>query len=370
MKPKFNRLFLIITFISSFVVAQKKQFKIHTIAFYNTENLFDTINDSGYGDDEFLPKGSYAWTGEKYRTKLGNIAKVLSEIGTTENTEAPTIIGLAELENRRVLEDLLKQPALIEKGYAIIHFDSRDSRGTDVGFLYRKAAFRPVSYKNVPLIIRDSLPAEAQKPVRGKKKPVPPLFTRDQLLVTGVLEGEEIHFIVNHWPSRYGGEKKSSPLREAAAALNRKIIDSLTRINPNAKIVTMGDFNDGPYNNSIAKVLKGKRFKDDLKPGELFNPMDALSRDGKGTVAYRDAWDLFDQILISQPLISKDYSSFIYWKAGIFDADYLRQPTGKYRGYPLRNRDGEAGFSDHFPVYVYLIKEIKAVPQPFKKEKE
>jgi len=339
--------------------AQKKQFKVHTIAFYNTENLFDTINDSGYGDDEYLPKGEQAWTGEKYKTKLANIAKVLSDIGTDENTGSPTIIGLAELENRRVLEDLTRQPVLAEKGYGIVHFDSRDSRGTDVGFLYLKSAFRPVSYKNIPLIIKDSLTAEA-KPAgkRTKKKPSPKLFTRDQLLVSGLLDGEEIHFIVNHWPSRYGGEKKSSPMREAAAALNRKIIDSLTRINPNAKIITMGDFNDGPYNNSVAKVLRAKRFKDDLKPGELYNPMDALSREGKGTVAYKDAWDLFDQIIMTPSLIAKDYSSFRYWKAGVFDKEYLRQPTGRYRGYPLRNTNGEAGYSDHFPVYVYLIKQI------------
>jgi len=357
--------FLLLLFSLNIACAQKKQFKIHTVAFYNTENLFDTINDTGYGDDEFLPKGEQAWTGGKYKTKLKNISKVLSDIGTDENAEAPTIIGLAELENRRVLEDLIKQTDLFDKGYGIIHFDSRDSRGTDVGFLYRKASFRPVSYRNIPLILKDSLSGEDTTPIKkGKKKPSPKLFTRDQLLVSGLLDGEEIHFIVNHWPSRYGGEKKSSPYREAAAVLNRKIIDSLSRINPNAKIITMGDFNDGPYNNSIAKVLKAKRFKDDLKPGELFNPMDALSREGKGSVAYNDAWDLFDQIIITPSLISKDYSTFRYWKADVFDKDYLRQPTGKYRGYPLRNANGEAGYSDHFPVYVYLIREVKSSPQP------
>ena len=344
------------------VAAQKKQFKLHTIAFYNVENLFDTINDSGTGDDEYLPKGEQSWTGEKYRTKLSNIARVLSEIGNDENPSPPTIIGFAEIENRRVLENLIKQPALIEKGYGIVHFDSRDSRGTDVGFLYRKKDFRPISYKNIPLIIKDSLLANKGQAVkRGKKdrkKPSPILFTRDQLLVSGLLDGEEIHFIVNHWPSRYGGEKKSSPYREAAAALNRKIIDSLLRINSNAKIITMGDFNDGPYNNSITKVLKAKGFKDGLQPDELFNPMDAISRKGEGTVAYRDAWDLFDQIIVSRSLISKDYSSYRYWKASIFNAAYLCQPTGKYRSYPLRNANGEAGYSDHFAVYMYLIKQV------------
>lgn len=360
----------LIFFVVCNAAAQKRNFKVHTIAFYNVENLFDTINDAGYGDDEYLPKGEQAWTGEKYKAKLANIAKVLSEIGTGENTASPAIIGLAELENRRVLEALIKQPALIEKGYGIVHFDSRDSRGTDVGFLYRTKEFRPTSYKNIPLIIKDSLAAEVKPVKRGKKKPSAAIFTRDQLLVTGLLDGEEVHFIVNHWPSRYGGEKKSSPLREAAAALNRKIIDSLSRLNPNAKIITMGDFNDGPYNNSITRVLKAKRFQDGLKPGELFNPMDDLSRKGEGTVAYRDAWDLFDQIIITPSLLSKDYSSYRYWKANIFKPDYLKQPTGRYRGYPLRNANGEAGFSDHFPVYVYLVKEVVSSPQPSPKERE
>lgn len=339
--------------------AQKKQYKIHTIAFYNVENLFDTINDSGKGDDEYLPKGTQAWTSEKYRAKLGNIARVLSEIGTPENTEPPTIIGLAELENKRVLEDLIKQQALQDKGYGIVHFDSRDSRGTDVGLLYRKSAFRPTSYRNIPLIIKDSLPAEDRMPAKGKKKKKQPvLFTRDQLLVTGMLDGEEMHFIVNHWPSRYGGEKKSRPLREAAAALNRKIIDSLSKINANAKIVTMGDFNDGPKNSSIAIILKAKEDKERLSHGEMFNPMAAMARMGMGTLAYNDAWDLFDQIIVSQPLLSKDYTSYRYWKALIFNKEYLSEPTGRYRGYPLRNRNGEAGYSDHFPVYLYLIKEV------------
>ncbi|RDI12024.1 endonuclease/exonuclease/phosphatase family protein [Flavobacterium sp. AG291] len=352
------RLFFIIAFISSLVSAQKRNFKVHTIAFYNVENLFDTINDSGKGDDEYLPNGAQAWTSEKYKTKLANIAKVLSEVGTPENPEAPAIIGLAELENRRVLEALIKQPTLIDKGYGIVHFDSRDSRGSDVGFLYLKSAFRPVSYRNIPLVIKDTLKIQEVQ-LKKKKKPSPKLFTRDQLLVSGLLDGEEIHFIVNHWPSRYGGEKKSSPYREAAAILNRKIIDSLVKINPKAKVITMGDFNDGPYNNSITKVLGAKRYNEELKQGELFNPMDAIFRDGKGTVAYNDAWDLFDQIIMTSSLISKDYSSFRYWKAGIFNAEYLRQPTGKYRGYPLRNANGEAGYSDHFPVYLYLIKEMK-----------
>lgn len=352
---------IILVLLSMFVVtAQEKKFKVHTVAFYNVENLFDTINDSGKSDDDYLPNGAESWTGEKYQSKLHNIAKVLSEIGLDENSDTPVIIGLAEIENRRVLEDLIKQPALLVKEYSIIHFDSPDSRGIDVALLYRRKYFKPTSYINKPLIIKDSLSANKNAPNKKgqKKKKQARLLTRDQLLVTGVLDGEEMHFIVNHWPSRYGGEKKSSPNREAAAALNKKIIDSLYRINPNAKVITMGDFNDGPYNNSIKKVLGAKGLKDDVKPSGLFNPMEELSRKGDGSVAYRDAWDLFDQMIVSEPLLSKDYTSFRFWKARVFNKDYLTQPTGQYKGYPLRNRNGEAGYSDHFPVYLYLIKQM------------
>lgn len=347
---------IILVLISMLTAAgQEKKFKVHTVAFYNVENLFDTINDSGKSDDDYLPNGAESWTGKKYQNKLQNIAKVLSEIGKDEAPDAPVIIGLAEIENRRVLEDLVKQPALMGKEYSIIHFDSPDSRGIDVALLYRKKYFKPTSYINKPLIIIDSLSANN---TTGKKKKAQRIFTRDQLLVSGILDGEEMHFIVNHWPSRYGGEKKSSPNREAAAALNKKIIDSLYRINPNVKVISMGDFNDGPYNNSIKKVLGAKGLKDDVKPRGLFNPMEELSRKGDGSVAYRDAWDLFDQMIVSEPLLSKDYNSYRFWKARVFNKDYLTQPTGQYKGYPLRNSNGEAGYSDHFPVYLYLIKQM------------
>lgn len=351
-------IFLLLLFCNNSLPAQEKQYKAYTIAFYNVENLFDTINDPGKGDDDFLPRGANAWTGEKYRQKLVNIAKVLTGIGSGQNTETPAVIGLCEIENRRVLEDLIRQPELLGKEYGIIHFDSPDSRGTDVALLYSKKHFRPSSYKNIPLIIRDTL-AKQEKP-KGKKKAAPTgLFTRDQLLVTGHLDGEEVHFIVNHWPSRYGGEKKSRPNRLAAAALNKLIVDSLYRKNPQAKIITMGDFNDGPEDESIAVSLGAKGYKNKVAPGGLFNPMFEIGRKGTGSVAYKDGWDVFDQVIVSEPLLGKDYSSLRYWKAGIYNPDYLVSQSGKYKGYPLRNANGEAGYSDHFPVYIYLVKEVE-----------
>ncbi|AWH84356.1 endonuclease [Flavobacterium album] len=347
--------------------AQDKKFKVHTIAFYNIENLFDTINDPTINDEEWLRDGRQKWTTKKYKKKLANLSRVLAEIGTGENPESPTIIGIAEIENRGVLEDLLKQPALVNKDYGIIHFDSPDKRGIDVGLFYNKKHFKPTSYINIPLIIRNGYIAEVEQNDATKESGdgkvtaeyTGRIFTRDQLLVTGLLDGEEVSFIVNHWPSRSGGEKKSSPNREAAAALNRKIIDSLYKINPNAKVITMGDLNDGPYNNSVKKVLGAKGKKDEVKQGGLFNPMEEMAHKGIGTIGYRDAWDLFDQMIMTEPLIRKDYTSFRFWKAGVYNKTYLTQSSGQYKGYPLRNSNGEPGFSDHFPVYVYLIQEVK-----------
>ncbi|TAF63735.1 MAG: endonuclease/exonuclease/phosphatase family protein, partial [Flavobacterium sp.] len=189
--------------------------------------------------------------------------------------------------------------------------------------------------------------------------PTKRIYTRDQLLVSGYLEGEEIHLLVNHWPSRSGGEQKTSAYREAAGKLNKKIIDSLQQLNVNAKIITMGDLNDGPHNKSIKVALGAKGKKTTVAPHEIFNPFEALLSKGLGTIAHQDAWDVFDQIMLTGTWLSSDYSTWQYWKAGIFQRNYLIQTQGKFKGYPLRHSLTEVGYSDHFPVYVYLIREGK-----------
>lgn len=333
-------------------VAQDKKFQIHTIAFYNCENLFDTIRDPSIYDEEWTPDGAQSWTKKKYDKKIDNLTKVMSQIGTDENPNLPTIIGVAEVENRRVLEDLVNASAMKTGNYGIVHYDSPDRRGIDVGLLYNKNHFVPTSTSKRPLYIYDQTKKNKATGESGKR-----IYTRDQLLVTGLLDGEEVHFIVNHWPSRTGGEKASSPNREAAAALNVKIIDSLHAINPNAKVITMGDMNDGPYNNSIKKVLNAKGDKKEVVAKGIFNPMEKMAKDGLGTLAYRDAWDVFDQILVTEPFLTDGYDSWKYWKARIFKKPFMIQSSGQYKGYPLRNSNSEPGFSDHFPVYIYLIKE-------------
>lgn len=363
---RFIALFFVIFAIQA-SKAQQKKFIVHTVAFYNLENLFDTINQAN-NDEEWLPNGAQNWTSAKYKQKLKNMARVISEIGTGENpSNSPTLIGGAEIENRFVLEDLVKEPALAGKDYGIVHFDSPDKRGIDVALLYQKKHFKPTSYKNIPLYIYNDVQntkEKAEKDETTDDKSAEDLaskrvYTRDQLLVTGLLDGDEVSIIVNHWPSRSGGEKKSSPFREAAGRRNRQIIDSLYKINPNAKIITMGDLNDGPYNKSVKVELGAKLKRDDLKQGDLYNPFEQMQKEGHATLFYRDAGDIFDQIIISEPLARKDYSSFRYWKAGIYNKPYLITTTGQYKGYPLRHGANEVGFSDHFPTYIYLIKEVK-----------
>ena len=349
--------------------AQAKKYIVHTVAFYNFENLFDTINGTN-NDEEWLPNGAQNWTSAKYTQKLHNLAKVLSEIGTTDNpNNSPTLIAGCEIENRGVLEDLVKEPLLINKDYGIVHFDSPDKRGIDVALLYQKKHFRPTSYKNIPLLIyKNQMNAKAKEKndnddVSDDKseidKNLDRVYTRDQLLVTGFLDGEEINVIVNHWPSRSGGEKKSSPFREAAGRLNRKIIDSIYKINPNAKIMTMGDLNDGSYNKSVKEGIGAKRKKEEVKEFGIYNPFEEMFYKGNATLFYRDAGDIFDQIMVSEALIRKDTSTFRYWKAGIYNKPYMITKVGQYKGYPLRHGANEIGYSDHFPVYIYLIKESK-----------
>jgi len=364
----FIALFIVIFAIGT-AKSQQKKFIVHTVAFYNLENLFDTINNPN-NDEEWTPKGAQNWTSKKYHQKLENLARVLSEIGTGENPNLPTLIGGSEIENRGVLEDLIKQPKLIPGDYGIVHFDSPDKRGIDVALLYQKKHFKPTSYINIPLLIYRKEAKEkakddketAEEKAESDKLEVDKgerVYTRDILLVTGFLDGDEVNVIVNHWPSRSGGEKKSSPFREAAGRMDRKIMDSIYKVNPNAKIINMGDLNDGTYNKSVKEGVGAKLKKEQVKEFGVYNPFEQMAKDGNASLFYRDAGDIFDQIMVSETLIKTDYSSFRYWKAGIYNKPFMIQTTGQYKGYPLRHQATEVGFSDHFPVYIYLIKEVK-----------
>ncbi|MBD0823542.1 endonuclease/exonuclease/phosphatase family protein [Aestuariibaculum marinum] len=325
-----------------------KTFKIHTIAFYNLENLFDTINDPKKFDEVSPMMELKTNRSEVYKKKIRNMAMVIADIGKETTHNSPAIIGVSEVENREVLEDLVNDSSLRDKDYGIVHFNSPDARGIDVALLYQKKLFTPTSTTTNELKIYDD---------NSKKR----VYTRDQLVVSGTLEGDPISIIVNHWPSRRGGEARSRPKRVAAAKLTKHLVDSLQVINPYAKVFIMGDLNDDPTNNSVKDVLKAEKNRDKVKLKGIYNPYETYFKDGLGTTAYRDAWSLFDQILMTKPLLDDDYSSFRLYKAGIFNKNYLIGNKGRYKGYPLRsfaNGSFTNGYSDHFPVYVYVIKEV------------
>ena len=236
--------------------AQDKKTRVYGVAFYNLENLFDTINNNGKYDHEFSPEGKNQWNGQRYKKKINNMAYAISKLTTTTTPNGPSIIGVSEVENKSVLMDLVANPQIADRNYQVIHHDSPDRRGIDVSLLYNPKDFRPLRVTNHTLVI-DSMPW---------------FKTRDQMCVVGLLGGQRIAVIVNHWPSRRGGTEQSSYLREAAAALTRTIADSLLKIDPNMGIVMMGDLTDSPYTKSLTDVIEAKKNSEDVQPGQFYNP--------------------------------------------------------------------------------------------------
>ena len=328
--------------------AGEKRFALYGIGFYNLENLFDTIHDyapdgTDKNDYEYLPTGTNRWGTMKYNSKLKNMSTVLSQLATDRIPAGATLIGISEIENRRVVEDLLKQPALADRGYEIAHAESPDIRGVDCAFIYNPKQFRleTVSY---PLYLHEDGTVS---------------HTRGFLTVGGTLAGERIHFIVCHWPSR----ASESARRERAGELVRAVKDSILSLYPGTSVIIMGDLNDDPDDKSIAQSLGAKKNKEECAPSDLYNPWwKTLRNDGVGTLKYDGKWNLFDQIILTGNLVDGDRSHLQYFKNEIFVRDYMVQHEGKYKGYPLRTTSSGAwtnGYSDHFPTTVYLIKEVK-----------
>tara|TARA_B100000497_G_scaffold63797_1_gene72104 strand:- start:67 stop:1107 length:1041 start_codon:yes stop_codon:yes gene_type:complete len=344
-----NRFIIVLISLISFVgwsqIDPSKKYSVNTIAFYNVENLFDTIDDPKTFDDDRTPEGRDKWTEDIYLQKSKNIARVLSEIGKDIVGTSPSIIGLCEIENKKVLIDLINNEELKNEGYGIAHFDSPDERGVDVGLLFKTNRFTPIFTKAYSLYLKRD---------NGETD-----FTRDHLLVSGYLDNELIHFIVNHWPSRSGGRMRSEKGRILASQLNKKIIDSILITDPKSKIINMGDFNDNPTDKSIKPILKTNGNKSKVKNNELFNPTEKLYKKGFGSYNYRGKWDMLDQFMISSQLLNN--SGHFFLKAGVFNKKYLINQDGKYEGYPFRSFAGGrflGGFSDHFPIYMLIAKEI------------
>lgn len=319
--------------------AQDKKGTLYGVAFYNLENLFDTSHDEGKNDYEYLPEGRNKWTEEKYQSKLKNMSTVLGMLGTDKVAEGPAVIGMSEVENRGVLEDLLEQPALSGRGYEIIHYEGPDERGVDCAFFYNPKLYKVKSTRLVPYVL-------AQKDDRP---------TRGFLIADGTLAGERVAFIVNHWPSRGA----ASPARERAGVQVRALKDSLQRLDSKIKIVIMGDMNDDPMDKSMSEALGAKREMKDVKKKDLFNPWWNTLASGDGTLKYRGKWNLFDQIVFTGNFLNKKKRKLTYYDHEIFKRDFMMQLDGKYKGYPLRTQAGGRwmnGYSDHLPTIVYFIK--------------
>lgn len=332
--------------ISSGYTQDKVAYKVACIGFYNLENLFDIYDDPKTNDSEYLPDGANLWDSTKYANKLNNMSTVIADLGKDVSPDGCAAIGVCEIENKRVLEDLVAMPIIKDRNYKIVHYDSPDARGVDVGFLYQEKYFKLKNSASYHLTFAND----------------PTYFTRDQLIVTGDMDGEDVSFIVGHWPSRRGGEKASEPRRIEAAQLARRIIDSLLTANPNAKIILMGDLNDDPINRSVAEYIRAKGSIKKMEPGDMYNTMYDHYKSGNGTLAWNDAWNLFDQIIVSESFVSKDASTYVFHSAHVYNKEYMKQTEGNYAGYPKRTHAGGVylnGYSDHFPTYIVIKKEVK-----------
>lgn len=329
---------------------KKGQVLVFGVAFYNLENLFDTINNNGNYDLEFSPAGARQWNGEKYWSKIHNLASVIAHMTDQKTPNGPAVIGVSEIENRSVLEDLVKevdnqlraagkQPWNLQ----IVHHDSPDRRGVDVSCLYNPRQFRFLDVTNTTLHIP------------GYEN----FRTRDQMCVTGVLGGDTVSVIVNHWPSRLGGQEQSSYLREAAADLSKAIADSLWQLRPRQGVIVMGDLNDDPHDRSCRENLGAKRDMDKVKSHEFYNPWWKILDKGIGTLAYKGQWNLFDQIIVSGTLLERNDAPLFFHSAIVNNYDFLRDTEGSRQNYPKRTFAAGVflnGYSDHYPTEIFLVK--------------
>ena len=330
---------------------------IRCVAFYNLENVFDTIHDEGKNDYEYLPDGGMKWTSFKYEQKIQNMAYAIAQLGTDEDPRGAAVVGVSEVENIGCLHDLCKE--LKEKHnrhYEPILVEGPDRRGIDVGLLYNPDMFKPVGQPK-------GYELKAHYADGGVVR------SRLQLWVSGYMLDDnrkivmdKLHFSVNHWPSRSGGEESSRATRDTAAMLCKQVCDSIYMREPRAKIIVMGDLNDDPFNNSCAVVMGAKKTREEVAPQGFFNTMWQKLDRGVGSLAYQGSWNLFDQIFISEPLMNAkvEDGKWVYWKSQIFNKPFLTVQEGKDKGTPFRTvKSGvwQNGYADHYPTMIYLLKQ-------------
>lgn len=369
----FAALLLCVATLSSFTNhgQQQKRYALYGAAFYNLENLFDTLHDAGKNDFEYLPSGTMKWGKMKYEAKLHNMARVLSELCTDKLPAGPAFVGVSEVENSNVLDDLLKQPSLASRGWKYVDYPGVDRRGIECALLYNPKMFQVERSMIVPFyysstgnvedpLIGFTVGADGKVQAETELKGDTTYITRGFLVVEGKLAGEPVYVIVNHWPSRGA----ASPARERAGYQVRLLKDALMKEQKDAKVIIMGDLNDDPGNRSVTHALGCVSDQKDVKEAtDLFNPWNnTLYKVGQGTLLYNGKWNLFDQIILSGNFIGSDRSTLKFYRNEIFLRDYLLQQEGRYKGSPLRTHAGGVwlnGYSDHLPTYVYLVKEVK-----------
>ncbi len=353
-------LIIISVFILSFssAFAQDGKTKTYVVGFYNLENLFDTYNDPAKNDEEFLPDGKNQWTDAKYQKKLQNMAKVIRSMAET-NGRFHSVLGVSEIENRLVLEDLVSQPEIAEANYQIVHFDGPDARGVDVGLLYRPNQFKLLDSESIPFDfdsddIEFSMDEEEQKNFK----------TRDILMAHGLLDGEQFAFYVAHLPSRIGG--KGWDLRSRGAEIIYNHAQQMTEKYPGIKIVVMGDMNDNPTDVSMTDYLHGKETPEEVGKGDFFSPFFSMLKAGYGSLAYQGTWNIYDIILVNEPLLNAPDGGFKIRSVGkkgfygvVYKKPFMIQQRGQYKGTPFRTFSNGAfigGYSDHLPTYIVIEK--------------
>ncbi|MEL6675299.1 MAG: endonuclease/exonuclease/phosphatase family protein [Bacteroidota bacterium] len=310
------------------------------VGFYNVENLFDIHDEPVKLDEDFTPKGRYNWTTQKYLDKIDNLARAIGTMG--EN--GPDILGLAEVENAQVVKDMVQMTELKDRQYEVVHEESPDMRGIDVALIYNPKTFAYQSHKAVEI----TFPAE------------PNYTSRKILHVSGMMGGEKVHILVNHWPSRRGGQEESEPRRLRAAEVAAEILAEI-RKDEESLVLIMGDMNDDPFNRSIAEVLQAKGDLAQVAEDDLYNPMTVMHRpEDRGTLTYKGKWNLFDQILVSEDWMDQE-NTLLYQPGNAFihGPEFMQVGgDGPAKDMPrraiYRGEFQERGFSDHFPVYLLI----------------
>jgi len=310
-----------------------------TVAFYNVENLFDLEDEPGKKDEEFMPESEKNWNADRYSKKLEDLSRVLKSIN--EN-ELPEIIGLCEVENKKVLVDLVNSENLANGKYIIVHYESPDFRGIDCALIYRPEEFKVIN----------------SFPIKVNFKNEPNYFTRDILYVKGKTRNrEEFHVFVNHWPSRIGGTEKTEAKRIEVATILKNKIDSIQETKASAKIIVLGDMNDEPSNKSLAETLMAQ--KPEVTNANFVNLMYPIHANKKGSYLYRGNWNMLDNMVVSSNLLDKKGFQCTDKKGFFFHKEWMEFKNKDGQISPNRTYGGPnyyGGISDHFPVYFTLTR--------------